>query len=221
MIPLTVLETTADGGTASVAPGAVLSYADIQSHLKLDGSADQTLVEALISVATKKVENFLSRKLVTQHWSIYFDRFPSTYKEDLWWDGERDGAISELYAPIREIELPFGPCQSVSFVRAYDQTDGTTALDASSYTVDTKGPFGRVALKIGSVWPSVTLRPINGVHIRGIFGFGSASQVPQDMVHAVKMTVAKFYEERGDNANAGLPMGAQSLLEPYRIHRLR
>lgn len=229
MVPIVKLETTELDGTASVAPSAVLSYSDIQNHLKLDGSADQTLVESLIEAATKRVEAFIGRKLVTQHWSIYFDKWPGKYNSEIWWDGERDGAVSELYSASREIELPFGPCQSISFVRAYDQTDGTTTLDASLYTVDTIGPFGRIALKIGGTWPAVTLRPANGVHVRGVFGFGSASQVPTDIKHAVKMLTAKMYEHRGDNSEGEffgfsgftIPNTAQSLLEPYRVHRLR
>lgn len=219
MIPISILETL--DGTTDVTPAALLSYSDIQTHLKLDGSADQTIVEAMISAATKLVENYIDRKLVTQHWSVYFDWFPSRPSANDWWDGVRDGAVSTLTSSNAAIELPFGPCQSISYVRAYDETDGTTLVDASNYSVDNKGPIGRIALRSGGVWPSVTLRPVNGVHVRGVFGMGSASIIPHDIKHAVKMAVSEFYEHRGDAESKGLPLGVQILLEPYRRWKLR
>lgn len=220
-IAQSVLETL--DGTTDVTPSPILTYADIQSHLKLDGSADQTLVESLISAATKRLEQFIDRKILRQHWSVYFDNFPREYKKDGWFDGYRDGAVTELYTSNEPIELPFGPCISVSYVRVYDQTDGTTVVDATNYSVDNIGPMGRIALKIGGMWPSVTPRPVNGIHIRGVFGIaGSASIVPHDIKQAIKISVSELYEKRGDNsADPGLPKGAQMLLEPYRRWKIR
>lgn len=219
-IAISVLELFGTDGTTDVTPAAVLSYTDIQNHLKLDGTADQSLVESLISAATKRVEQFIGRKLVSQHWSIYFDCFPRAQSNDFW-DGMQDGHVASLAGPGQSMDLPFGPCQTVSWVRGYDQTDGTVAVDASNYSVDTFGPFGRIKLKVGGQWPSATLRPVNGVHVRGVFGFGSASVIPHDIKHAIKITVANLYEKRGDNdSGSAIPVGAQTLLETYRLWKL-
>jgi hypothetical protein len=219
----TVLELFGTDGTTDVTPTAVLSYSDIQSHLKLDGSADQTLVESLVSAATKRIEQFIDRKIMNQHWSIYFDCFPREYNKNDWWDGARDGAVTELYSNGSPLVLPFGPCATLSWVRGYDQTDGTLAVDSSNYSVDLIGPRARVALKTGGQWPSATLRPVNGVHIRGVFGMsGTTSTIPHDIKHAIKITVANLYENRGDNtAPPTVPAGAQTFLEPYRIWKLK
>lgn len=207
----------------------VLSYSDIQNHLKLDGSADQTLVESLITVATKRVEQFIGRKLTSQEWSIYFDEFPSA-KNDIWFDGMRDGHISQLSTYNVPLEVPFGPCSSIAFVRGYDSTDGTIAVDASNYQVDTFGPLTKIALRLGGQWPSATLRPLNGVHVKGTFGLGGTASVPLDIKHAIKIVVANLYENRGDNqskssdddsAGGAIPKLAQTLLESYRLWKLR
>jgi hypothetical protein len=222
IIPQSVLELFGLDGTTAVSPSPILTYSDIQTHLKLDGSADQADVSAMIAGATQRIEAYIDRKLVTQHWSIYYDCFPRDYKKDQWWDGARDGAVSELYSSDSPLELPFGPCQSIAFIHALDQTDGTTVIDSTTYSVDNIGPVGRIALKIGGLWPSITLRPVNGVRVRGVFGIGSASVIPMDIKQALKITVANFYEKRGDSlGDPQLPTGAQLLLEPYRRYKIK
>ncbi len=204
---------------------AVLDFTEVQAHLRLDGTTDQVLVESLISGVTKKIEAIIGRKLTAQVWSIYFDFWPCSPKQDAYWDGTRDGAISELYAPVRELELPFGPCQSLSFIHAIDQTDGTTNFDSSMFSVDTISPIPIIALKVGATWPAILLRSVNGIHIKGTFGMYS---VPEDIKQAVRLSVAKMYENRGDNPSGeffgfssfALPPTAQYLLEPYRRIRI-
>lgn len=223
MIPKTVLELLDVDGSTNVTPSALLSYADVQEHLKLDGSADQTLVQTIITAATRRLEAYTGRKFMRQHWSIYYDNFPQLYKDSAWWDGSKDGAVSELYdASENPIELPFGPCMSVTFVRAYDRTDGSVVMDSSTYQLDSVGPVGRIALRSGSTWPTTTLRALNGVHIRGIFGMGTAASVISDEIkHAAKITVAAMYENRGDTSDGKIPSLAQTLLEPFKLWRLR
>lgn len=221
MIPIAKQELLALDGTTSVAPAPILTYSDIQTFLRLDGSADQSLVEGLISAATKRLEEYTNRKFITQVWSIFFDCFPQAEKPDSWWEGTKDGAVSELFAPVNEIDLPFGPLQSMDFIRTYDGTDGTSTFDSSNYSLDTMGPFGRVALRSGSTWPTTVLRKLNGIQMRGVFGFGGTASIPLDIKEAVKITVADLYENRGDADQSGtIPKTAQLLLEPYRIWKL-
>lgn len=222
MIPKAKLEILDIDGTTSVAPAAVMTYADIQGFLRLDGSADQALVESLISVATKKVEESLGRKLITQVWSIYYDCFPSHAREDKYWDGVQEGAIGDLYASINQIDLPFGPVQSVAFIKTFDD-DGTAYTFAdTNYNVDTISAKPQIKLKNGCVWPSTLLRTVNGIQIRGTFGYGAAATLPPDMLHAIRLFVAKLYENRGDMKEDSftIPMTAWALLEPYKFWKL-
>lgn len=203
---------------SDVTPARVLDYTEVQSYLRLDGTDDQPLVLGLIDAVTSRVEEFIGRKLISQVWSIYYDFFPKADKQDAWWDGVRDGAPQDLYAQINHLNLPFGPCSTVSFFRTYDENDSTYAFDSSLYTLDTISGKPKIALKIGQTWPSTTIRPVNGIHIKGTFGFGTASSaVPQAIKEAVKITVANLYEHRGEmKPDEGLPSTAQMLLGPFR-----
>lgn len=203
-------------------PAALFDFTEAQTFLRIDGTTDQTLVESLISATTKRVEEFLGRKLITQVWSIYYDFFPRESNEEAWWDGVRDGAISELSSPIRSIELPFGPCQSLYYLRTIDETDGTQNINATTYSLDTISSRPIIALKSGGVWPSTLLRPVNGVHVKGTFGYGSTgASVPAPIKEAIKIMVAKLYEHRGDlKIEDPFPATAQMLLEPYTTWRV-
>jgi uncharacterized phiE125 gp8 family phage protein len=228
MIPKSILETLALDGTTALTISPILSFADIQTFLRIDGTTDQPLVQSLISGVTKRIESFIDRKIVTQVWSVYYDWFPFKDKLDNWWDGERQGSVKELYADVNYIDLPFGPCQSLDFVKSFDQTDVGTVFDAASYSLDTISPVPRIALKIGYIWPTTILRPVNGVQVRGTFGFGAPTNVPQDIIEAMKITVAYMYENRGDadvtltakTTPVSIPTTAQMLLEPYRRFKL-
>lgn len=200
-----------------VTASRAVDYTEIQSFLRLDGTSDQALVEGLIDAATKIIEDYIGRKLITQVWSVYYDFFPKEYKAEAWWDGARDGAQQDLYSQISHISLPFGPCKSVSFFRTYDESDSTHSFDSSLYSVDTVSGFPKVALKIGQTWPTTTLKPVNGIHIKATYGFGSASQVPSNIKEALKQTVANLYEHRGEaKPEETLPSVAQMLLAPFR-----
>jgi hypothetical protein len=203
---------------SDVTPAAILDYTECQTFLRLDGTTDQALVEALISAVTKKVEDYLGRKLITQVWSIYYDFFPTQNNPDTWWDGARDGAVSELYSEVRYLELPFGPCQSVYFVKTFDGTDGGSVFDASLYQVDTIGMNPKIALRRNSTWPSTSLRTVNGIQVKATLGYGATgASVPSDIKEAVKICVAKLYENRGDVViKDAIPTTAQMLLDSHR-----
>lgn len=205
-----------------VTPAAVLDFTEVQTFLRLDGTTDQSLVNSLIEAVTKKIEDYTGRKFITQVWSVYYDFFPKTSKEEAWWDGVRDGAISELYAPIRFLELPFGPCQSAYFVKTYDESDAASTFDASLYKVEQYSANPKVSLKSGGTWPSGVLRPTNGIQVKATFGYGSTgASVPAPIREAIKIMVAKLYEHRGDEVTTdAIPKTAQVLLENYRTWRL-
>lgn len=198
---------------------------EVKTYLRVDGSTEDSLITAAILSATIRLEEMCERKFVTQTWDIYFDYFAGTHKND-WWDGEREGAISMLYSPIKHIDLPFGPLQSVTGFYTYDDDGTEYEFSSSSYVVDTISPQGRVSLKLGQTWPSTVLRATNGIKIRGVFGYGvgytvspaAASLVPVNIQQAILLTVGKIYENRGDSQDAEfltIPNTAMMLLGPY------
>lgn len=162
----------------------------------------------------------MSKKIISQKWDVYFDHWPRTYKSNQWWDGVKEMAVSELTSTYGELKLPLGKLISVEEFNTYGD-DGTPILFSNtSYVVDTSGPSGRIALKLGQVWPTTVLRAVNGIEIKATFGmFNSAAAVSEDIKHAVKSFVAQMYEHRGDE-NPKIPGAALMLLEPYKEYNL-
>jgi hypothetical protein len=202
----------------------VIEFADVQSHLRIDGNEDQTLIELLIDAATTRLEDFTDRKFISQVWDVYYQSFSKPKAGAPWWDGTRDGSISMLFDYVDELKLPFGPVQYNSpqdfFLRTYSEDGIGSVFDPDNYTVDTVGPRGRVVLKNGATWPTTILRKTNGIKITATYGYGDDSDdVPKPIKQALLLMVAKLYENRGDDA-AGeamtIPDTAQMLLMPYR-----
>ena len=192
-----------------------ITLAEAKTFLRVDASDEDALISAQISAATRRLEALTDKKFVSQTWDVFFDSLPCKSKDD-WWDGTREGALSELYAPNKFLDLPFGPLISVTGVYTYDEDDTEYEFASSNYSIDTAGPFGRIALKIGATWPSTILRPVNGLRVRGVFGY---SNLPDDIKEAVKQFTAKIYEHRGDELPQ-IPASVSMLLEPYRKLKL-
>ncbi len=201
-----------------------VTLATVKGFLRIDNSDDDTLIGALIKAAVKKCEAYTDQKFITQTWDIYFDRFPFREAPNSWWDGVREGIVSDLYVQAPNLDLPFGPMQSVTALNTYADDGVANTFDASNYNVDTVGPFGRISLKMGSIWPPTILRVTNSVQVRAVFGYGLAASVPDDIKHAILLTVSKFFENRGDDTSGeffgfsgfDIPPTAKSLLESYR-----
>lgn len=203
-----------------------VTVAEMKAYLKVDGSDEDTLIEALINVAVERVEQYIDKKLIKQKWAVYFDHFPCTKKKDMWVDGVIDASVASVLggaSPI--INLPIGVMMSLEEFNTYADDDVKVSSSVSDFTVDTEGPFGRVCLKQGGVWPTTVLRGMNGIEIIGFFGYGeAASDVPNAIKNAIKVLVGKLFEDRGDDKDGemggmgavAIPKTAMFLLEPHR-----
>jgi uncharacterized phiE125 gp8 family phage protein len=183
-----------------------LSLADAKAHLNITFSTDDDLITAYIGAATQYCEQYCVRKLITQTWYLYLDQWPSnTY-----------------------LHMPFGDLQSVTSIKYYDTDDTEATFSNTKYTVDIASVPGRVVLKNNETWPTESLRPDNPIIIEYVTGYGDAQANITDVgiVHALKMMVAHFYENReplyistNSNTVSPLPKTVDTLLYPYRIWR--
>jgi uncharacterized phiE125 gp8 family phage protein len=64
--------------------------------------------------------------------------------------------------------------------------------------------------------------PAEGIHLDVVVGFGQAgSDVPAPLVQAIRLLVARWFENRGDApAGTALPPDVAALVAPYRRARL-
>ena len=111
-------------------------------------------------------------------------------------------------------EFSIGPINSITGVTYKDFNNSTQNLPAAKYWYDTKREPGRIHFDSP---PDTYDDDFNVVTISGTLG----EAPPHPIMHAVKLLVAHYYENRravitGTNP-IELPLGVAALLNPYRI----
>jgi uncharacterized phiE125 gp8 family phage protein len=169
----------------------------MRDYLRLDDTVEDDLVAALIKAARLLVEAACGRQLVEQTWRITLDRWPTG----------------------RIVALPLSPLMRVARVRVYDGAGAGTDLAASLYRADSVSDPPRVAIEPGAPEPG---RPNHGIEIDVVAGFGpAAADVPAPLAQAIRLLVARWFENRGDMpVDATLPPDLSALVAPYRRARL-
>jgi len=199
----------------TVAPAVEpVTVSEAKAYLRVDSTADDTLIGQMITAARELVEQHLRRKLITQTLRLTFDRFPQVERRghETWWNGVRQGAISDLYSDAQALVLPCPPLQSVTSLVTYDDTGASATFPAGNYTVDTAG--GRVCLNNSAQWP-YSLRAQRAVEVTYVAGYGAnAAAVPQAIIIGVQQVIAALYNGRDC---AEMPMVAKTILAPYRV----
>ena len=159
-----------------------VTLAEAKTHLRVDGTASDTEIAAMITAAREWCEQYLDRTLVQTQWVMRFDKFPP--------DGTMD------------IELPRPPMAAAGTATAVALTftyeNGTTATyGTSSYRVDRSATPGAVKTLYGQTWPP-HLQDDNAISVTWWAGYGaSGSDVPAAIRHAMLMLIAHWYDNRG------------------------
>jgi len=175
-----------------------LELADLKNDLKVDTdlTADDALIDALLTAGREWAEGFTNRAFITQTLELTLDTWPAG----------------------NAIRVPRPPLQSVSSIKYYDQDDTEYTLSSANYLVDTASEPGRIVLNSGQSWPGTALRPANGVVVRFVAGHGdAASEVPAKVIQAIRLTVGHWYENRLAVSGTGavpkeVPFGVMALL---------
>ena len=199
---------------------------EAKAHLRIPDSdvADDPLIEGMLRTAILQCEAFTGRALITQTWTAYLDYWPSDYASEDIWEGYRDGAETQLFTPLRAIELNHSPLQSVTSITTYDDADSGTAYASANYFVDTASTPGRLVLRNSAAMP-ITTRAANGIEIVYVAGYGDdQGDVPQSLRDGILRYVAHAYEHRGEDLTAdGLraASGSAIIWQADRVERLR
>lgn len=182
----------------SAAATEPLTTAQAKTHLRVDTSDEDTYIDTLIAAARAHVENWIGRRLVTQTWDLKRDEFP---------------------VGSREIAIPYGPVQSITSIY-YINTGGTsTLLAAADYVLDTASLVARVYPAYSLIWPATRDQRL-AVTIKYVAGYGTAASVPANILHAMKLLIGHWYENR-EHVTVGvvgteLPQAVQALLSAER-----
>lgn len=187
-----------DSGTPAT---QVVTNAELiaQSRIPDDAATEEAaLLTAYIAAATKYVENQTRRALISRSVTIRAPYFPT-----------RTG-----YQSLSSV----APVSAVDSVQYYDTNDTLQTLSSSSYIVDLFAEPVRIVLAEGATWPTTRERP-DAVIYNCTAGYGAdASDVPDDLKHAIKMICSHWYEHResiNDSQVYDVPMAADSILTWY------
>jgi uncharacterized phiE125 gp8 family phage protein len=176
---------------ASVEP---VTPAEVKLYARVAHSVEDSLITKWIKAARKLAEDYQHRSYTEQIYRMTYDNFPAT-----------------------PILFPRPPLISVESVKYYDEDDTEAAFSASNYFVDTNSEVGRLVLNAGISWPTVSLRPINGVIIDFKTGYGSdADAVPDSVKNAIYIYCTHMYENR-ESESGTIPREFYDLLRPDRI----
>lgn len=169
-----------------------VSLALAKTHLRVDGTDEDTIIQLYIDAATVAAENYLKRALITQTLKMTMDGFVTSAKLDPAWSGVITGARQDYQGFGDLIQLWRAPIQSITSVVTIDESNNSTTYSASKYTLDKKR--GRLFLNEGNVWPT-SIRDYAGVEVNYVAGYGdSDTDVPENIRMGILQHVAQMYE---------------------------
>jgi uncharacterized phiE125 gp8 family phage protein len=168
-----------------------ISLSEAKLYLRVDTSADDALIAALITAARESVELYTSRALVTQTVTQKLDCFPSF-----------------------GFRLAVHPVASITSIVYKDSNGSDQTLSDTVYMLDNYDLPNAVVLKANQMFPTTYLED-NAVTVTFVAGEAAAS-VPKAILQAIYLTLTDFYENR-TNYVKRLPTAAEYLLNQYRV----
>jgi len=181
-----------------------VTNSQIKSHLRIDHSDHDTMLDGLIQSARQHIENTLGRALVQQTRVVKYKNWP---RED-------------------SFVLPYPPVQSVTSLNYTDTDDTESTFSSDNYSVVTNREPGLVVLGYSKVWPTATLHHDEyPIEITYVCGYEPTSDrpadyrenVPQPIKDALKMQVEIYYDRPPPDYRETLEQTIANLLTPYRV----
>lgn len=168
-----------------------VTLAEAKAHCRVDGTAEDSLINGLISAATEYVEQYCGRAIMAQTLKLSLDDFSD------------------------EMLLTRGPVQSVTFVKYYDTADTEQTLSGTVYQSDLISDPARIVLADGQSWPTADERA-NAVNVTYVAGY---SAVPAPIKHAILLLIGQWFDSRSDASDkpmSSMPNAVEALLTNYR-----
>lgn len=208
-----------------------ITLTEAKLHLRESDTAQDTIIQSLISAARRHIEERCRRSLITQTWLRTLDQFPTaTSGSALWAPFEigiprippGDATAGDLKRKWSGIRLVRGPVISITSLQFYDSTGALQTIPPNQYELDTTAPVAIVCPTIANPWPTVRSQ-LNAVLVTYLSGYGpTPADVPSDITAALKLLLGAWYENREAIATsvgtmAPVPMAVDALLAPYEL----
>lgn len=208
-----------------------VTLAEMKAHLRVEITDDDDLIQGLTAAAREQVEDVTGRRLITQQWRLFLDRFT---KEDLYfltfgplmWRTAIDRASNHIKdEDVRWLRLPYAPVATVEKLTTVDANGASEdAVLADLVVIDTASVPARLVLQDTASWPVPTagLAAANGIRVDFTVGYGAdGTAVPNRLKLAIKLLAAHYYENREATTPLKLeemPRGVRALISKFRVY---
>ncbi|WP_297775535.1 head-tail connector protein [uncultured Roseovarius sp.] len=187
----------------TAAPPAALPLAEFKAHLRLgtgfaDDDIQDPVLESFLRAALAAIEGRTGKVLLEREFS---------WALRVW----RDGAGQAL---------PVAPVRAVLSLSLRNRADEVEVIDPALYRLE-QDAHRPVLRPVAAVLPTIERGGVADIRFRA--GYGAAwSDLPADLVQAVLMLAAHYYEYRHETglSSGCMPFGVASLIERYRTVRL-
>jgi uncharacterized phiE125 gp8 family phage protein len=147
-----------------------LTLDEAKKQLNQDHDYDDEYIASLIIAARRYCEQYQNRAYITQ-------------TRDIWLDGW----------PVEDYIETLPPLATVTHIKYYDTANVEYTVSSADYFVDTKSFVGRIGLAYNKSWPTLTLRPFNGINVRYTCG---STTVDEGVKLAMKLLIGHWYKNR-------------------------
>ena len=163
-----------------------VTLAEVKAYARVDTSADDSLLSAMIVAAREAGENETRRAFMPQTLELTLDAFPRK-------TGRRAWSSWLDYA----VDLPRPPLASVTSVSYLDPAGVLQTLGPSAYVVSQLSDAipACLAPAFGASWPDTQAMP-GAVRVRYTAGWADPESVPEAIRAWIRAKVATMYEHR-------------------------
>lgn len=146
---------------------------EVKDHLREATDDDDAYIQELIYAAQKKIEEDYDLYLNEKTYDLLLDKFP------------------------KEIEIWGRPVASITSVKYTDGDGDTQTVSSSNYSTDLYSKPAVIAPVDSYTWPT-TRRVKNAVQVRFVTGFTSPAVIPSDIIEALYLIIADWFDNRED-----------------------
>ena len=200
-----------------------VTLAEVKSHLRLDSTEEDGILNQMITDARDIAERWTNRKFITQTLTSYAQ--PCGGHEEPWWEGTRRGSINLLVPGDGQFIFNWGNAQSVTSIHTIDLNNNENLYAATNYYLDNADEdiFPSVQLNNDSESLGV-LRARNSIKIVWVAGYGpDAEDVPGGLRRGILQLIGHMYTHRGDCVDPGQCVeasGAKGFLQAFMIETI-
>ena len=186
----------------------VVTTAELKSQLRIDTSAEDTLLGTYISAATQMAEHYCNRHFITAKYKLWFNELPNCFS---------------LYYPDCKFNFSAGNDNAKDGLHYLAAVGSTYTLFANTNWYSNQNTNPCQVKMTNTPSDAIGTGDLDGT-TDGIYYFqfqtgigDAASDIPDAIKQAIKLIASDMYYFREDRKRA-FPMASEILLQPYKCY---